>query len=301
MEIEGEIQLFNIEYKIKNEKLDVKESKKPGKLINVFNRVDEAVKYGTDFSKMDVIKKVPPFFSVIRVLKILQDVKEDYKDALVSLNEIIKTPIFYFSYIELLKTDKERINAFNGRIVSFELEQEIINLENSNKWEIFKDTIKTILNIDEPIIYKFQVDPKEKLPETKQLYFEHQNVYKSLSQFSDGSVIVIAFITKLLASESKLFLIEEPENSIHPKALIDLISFIKSFSESMQFIITSHSIPLINKAKIDEIIVSTINENGLCEFFNVNDKKDLKNRLKKSRTSFSDELFFAIDDTKEFE
>jgi predicted ATP-dependent endonuclease of OLD family len=96
-------------------------------------------------------------------------------------------------------------------------------------------------------------------------------------------------------------LIEEPENSIHPKALVDLFSFIKSFSESKQFIITSHSITLINKARIDEIIVSTIKENGLCEFYNVNDQKDLRNRLKKSRTSFSDELFFAMDDTKEFE
>ncbi len=301
LELEGNTSIFDVEYKIKSEKLDVKESKKPGKLINVFTRLDDYVKYGIDFSKMDVIKRVGPFFSVIRVLKILQNVKEDYKDAFVSLNEIIRTPIFYFSYIELLKTDKDRINAFNGRIVSFELEEEIINLEDGNKWEIFKEAIKNILNIDKAIIYKFPGDPKEKIPETKQLYFKHQNVFKNLTQFSDGTVILIAFITKLLSSNSQLFLIEEPENSIHPKALIDLISFIKSFSESKQFIITSHSIPLINKTKIEEIIVSTIKENGLCEFFNVYDKKDLRNRLKKSRTSFSDELFFTAEDTKEFE
>ncbi len=300
--IEWRGSLFNNSLKIKEEKLDVKESNKPGKAIDIFNRIYEDVKYGADFTKMDVVKTVPQYFSVVRVLKILSDIKEDYKDAINSLTEILKTPIFYFSHIELLKTDKERVNAFQGRIVSFELEQEIMALERSENWEIFKDVIKSILNIEDATVLDLSSDKKNaNIPTSKILYFIHHGAVKALNQFSDGTILVIALITKVISSKSNLFLIEEPENSIHPKALIDLIAFIKSYSETVQFIITSHSIPLLNKTRLNDIVVSCINSKGFCEFYNVNSKKDLKNRFKKSRINFSDELFFNINDENEFE
>ncbi len=302
LELEWSSDIFKHEYKIKNERLDVKEPNKPGPSTNIFNRVFEIVKYGTEFSKMDVIEKIPNHFSVIRVLKIIAEVKEDYKDAIDSLNEIIKTPIFYFSHIELLKTDKDRINAFNGRIVSFEMEQEIIALEESKKWDIFKEAVNDILNIEDANVYRYGTDPKnDKIPLTKSLLFTHHGKFKTLNQFSDGTILIIALITKILSSQNQLFLIEEPENSTHPKALVDLISFIKSFSENSQFIITSHSIAILNKTRIEDIIASSVNDNGYCDLYNISSKKELKNKLKKSRVNFSDELFFTIDDKNEFE
>lgn len=300
--LEWETSAFKTEYKIKTEKLDVKEAKKPGPFTNIFNRNNEFVKYGAEFSKMDVIEKVPNHFSVLRLLKIISEVHEDYKDAINSLNEILKTPIFYFSHIELLKTDKERLNSFNGRVVSFELEQEIITLEEGKKWEIFKEAIKDILNIEEVSVTKIGGGNKnDKIPMTKFLLFTHNGIYKSLNQFSDGTILIIALVTKILCTKNHLFFIEEPENSTHPKALIDLISFIKSFSDNTQFIIISHSIALLNKTKIEDIIASTISDDGYSELFNISSRKDLKNRLKKSSVNFSDELFFTIDDKNEFE
>lgn len=301
LEIEWNTKAFKNDYKIKSEKLDVKESNKPGPSTNIFNRTYDSVKYGNDFSKMDVIEKVPNHFSVIRLLKIIADVKPDYKDAVDSLNEIIKTPIFYFSHIELLKTEKERINAFNGRVVSFEMEQEIVSLEEGKKWDIFKEAIRDILSIEDVQVYSFGGDANSKIPLTKNLLFIHHGKYKSINQFSDGTILIIALITKILTSKNQLFLIEEPENSTHPKALVDLIAFIKSFSENTQFIITSHSIAILNKTRIEDIIASSINESGSCEFYNISSRKDLKNKLKRSRVNFSDELFFNIDDKNEFE
>lgn len=301
LEIEWNTKSFRNDYKIKSEKLDVKESNKPGPSTNIFNRNYDSVKYGSEFSKMDVIEKVPNHFSVIRLLKIIADVKPDYKDAVDSLNEIIKTPIFYFSHIELLKTEKERINAFNGRVVSFEMEQEILSLEESKKWDIFKEAIKDILSIEDVYVFSYGGDAKSKIPLTKNLLFIHHGKYKNITQFSDGTILIIALITKILTSKNQLFLIEEPENSTHPKALVDLIAFIKSFSENTQFIITSHSIAILNKTRIEDIIASGINDSGSCEFYNISSRKDLKNRLKRSRVNFSDELFFNIDDKNEFE
>ena len=114
-------------------------------------------------------------------------------------------------------------------------------------------------------------------------------------------MLILALITKILSTNNCLFLIEEPENSTHPKALVDLMAFLKSFSENTQFIISSHSIAILNKTKIEDIIVSTETYSGFCDLYNITSKKELKNRLKKSRVNFSDELFFAIDDKNEFE
>jgi len=300
--IEWDSSLIESEFKIKKEKLDVKEAKKTGPAVNIFSRHYDVVKYGTEFSKMDRFETVLNHFSIIRVLKILTEVKEDYKykDAVNCLNEILKTPIFYFSLTELLKADKERQNSFNGRVVSFELEKEIIALEEGSKWSIFNEALKNILNIDTVTVNKYNFD-NNKLPVTKILTFLHNKKNNGLSQFSDGTLLILALVTKILSTENHIFLIEEPENSIHPKALVDLINFLKSFSEEKQFIITTHSIALINTTQIEDIIVSSCDEDGLSEFYNVSSKKELKTRLKKSSTNFSDELFFNLEDKNEFE
>lgn len=287
--------------KIKTEKLYVKEVNKPGKPSRIFDRAYEIVEYGSEFSKMDILEKVPNHFSVIRLLKIIAEIKSDYKDAIDALNEIIRTPIFYFSHIELLKAEKERVNAFNGRMVSFELENDIISLASTDKWLIFKEALNNILKIEDARIHSLGGSENDKIPERKLLFFEHNKLVKFISDFSDGTILIIALITKILTSKNSLFLIEEPENSTHPKALVDLIYFLKSFSENTQFIITSHSIVILNKTNIDEIIASTINENGQSELFNISSRKELKNRLKSSRVNFSDELFFHLDDKAEFE
>jgi len=299
IEIEWENQGIKSKFKIKSEKLDVKNINKPGKASAIFSREYNIVNYGSDILSKNVIKNVPDYSSVIRVLKIFREMSEDYKDAIDSLDEILKTPIFYFSHIELLRPDKERLNAFNGRVVTFELEKEIILLQESDKWNIFKEALKNILQIEDSTVLSF--GEKEKNIATKFLYFNHYRTSKTLSDFSDGTILIIALITKILSSKTNLFLIEEPENSIHPKALVDLISFIKSFSENTQFIITSHSIALINKTKIEEIIASSVDGDGSCIFYNISSRKELKNRLKRSLVTFSDELFFSADDNNEFE
>ncbi|HZK68117.1 MAG TPA: AAA family ATPase, partial [Paludibacter sp.] len=300
--LEWKTKFFKGGFKIKTEELDVKESNKPGPSTSIFKRNYGPVKYGTEVPKMTGFDVAPDYLSVIRILKMVVDLRDDYKDAIDSLNEILKTPIFYFSNIELLKTDKERLNSFNGRVVSFELSDEIIALEEGDKWNIFKDVIKNILGIEDVSVGRYGGDTKiDKIPLTKYLNFVHNGIFKTINQFSDGTILIIALITKILSTKNHLFLIEEPENSTHPKALIDLISFLKSFSENTQFIITSHSIAILNKTKIEDIIVSSINENGQSEFYNISDRKDLKNKLKKSSVNFSDELFFNIDDKNEFE
>ncbi|WP_025668141.1 AAA family ATPase [Aquimarina megaterium] len=307
LEIEGKEDLFDISYKIKNESLDAKEINKPGKAESIFKRNGNKVVFGSKLSKTSLFEDVPNYFSVIRVLKLVLGIDNDssYLDAVNSLNSIVKTPIFYFSNLELLKADNnDRLNFYNGRVVSFELEEEIIKLQTTNSWDIFKEALYDILDIHKIEVDElpsFEDDDKTKRKKHKFLSFYHFNTRKGLRNFSDGTILIIALITKVLSSKNDLFFIEEPENSTHPKALIDLFSFIKSFSENKQFVLTSHSIAILNKTKTENIIIGSVDEEGKSTLYNISNRKELKKRLKQGQINFSDELFFGNLEEEEFE
>jgi hypothetical protein len=57
----------------------------------------------------------------------------------------------------------------------------------------------------------------------------------------EGVANLLGLIVDLCMAENKLFLIEEPENDIHPKALKKLLNLIAEKSANNQFIITTHS------------------------------------------------------------
>lgn len=57
----------------------------------------------------------------------------------------------------------------------------------------------------------------------------------------DGVVNILGFIVTLLTEDGKLYLIEELENDIHPKALKQLLGLIKEKAEKNQFVISTHS------------------------------------------------------------
>jgi predicted ATPase len=283
---------------IDRESLYYKDKGKPGGATRIFARKDGKNMFGTEF-KFRIEPEMNYVYSVTRILKILSFENEAYTDALNSLDKVISTPTFYFSHTELTKTDKkDRIGIYNGRIVAFDLEKEIIAMENSNYWNIFESALENILGItDTQIVSYYTTYPSkdDAVPERKGLIFSHADSYKSLNEFSDGTILIIALVTKILNSENDIFFIEEPENSTHPRALVDLVSFIKSFSVNKQFLITSHSIVLLNKSKTDEIITSCITSQGLSEIKNVSNRKELRARLKSGFVNFSDELFFGND------
>lgn len=62
-----------------------------------------------------------------------------------------------------------------------------------------------------------------------------------ITSMGDGIPHLLGFIVDLCAAKNNLFLIEEPENDIHPKALRALLELIKKKSETNQFVISTHS------------------------------------------------------------
>ncbi|HEY9802422.1 MAG TPA: AAA family ATPase [Leptolyngbyaceae cyanobacterium] len=67
----------------------------------------------------------------------------------------------------------------------------------------------------------------------------HENI--SLDAMGEGVANLVGLIADLCMAKNQLFLIEEPENDVHPKALKKLLALIKEKSVNNQFIITTHS------------------------------------------------------------
>jgi AAA domain, putative AbiEii toxin, Type IV TA system/AAA ATPase domain len=62
-----------------------------------------------------------------------------------------------------------------------------------------------------------------------------------IDQLGDGVPQIVHMLTSLADSTDKLFLIEEPENDIHPSALKALLTLIQKSSEVNQFVVSTHS------------------------------------------------------------
>lgn len=63
----------------------------------------------------------------------------------------------------------------------------------------------------------------------------------SVSDMGEGVANIVGLLTYLFTENNKLFLIEELENDIHPKALKKLLDLIIEKSKSNQFVISTHS------------------------------------------------------------
>ncbi len=281
----------------KFENFEYKNIHKTGPAISIFSRDMSSITFGKGLKRIGPTE-IPDTVSVIGLLKVLskQFDNDAISVALNSLNKILKTETIFFSNIELSKPGKSRLTQFSGRTVSFDIINEIVNLRDGDEYfDFFKEILKNILNIYDIYILEFPTEEDEETGKTNKEYFvlfNHFGSNKQLWDLSDGSILLIALITKILVSDSDIFLIEEPENSLHPKALIDLINFIQSFDDDHQFIIATHSIALINTIDAEDVIISKCHENGISELLRVTSSAELKKTLKQGYIVFSDLLFF---------
>jgi predicted ATPase len=85
------------------------------------------------------------------------------------------------------------------------------------------------------------------------------NNFIELSQMGDGITELVALIVELVLEKGKVFVVEEPETSLHPSALKAILNLIKAASEFNQFFITTHS----------NIVLAELACDSNCEIFKV--------------------------------
>lgn len=113
--------------------------------------------------------------------------------------------------------------------------------------------IQKISNPTHPYNSKFEQLCKEILGFTVGVIPSEQNsgieagIYVSeistipLKNMGEGVVNIVGFLVTLLTENNKLYLVEEIENDIHPKALKSLLTLILDKSKNNQFVISTHS------------------------------------------------------------
>jgi predicted ATPase len=98
----------------------------------------------------------------------------------------------------------------------------------------FLETVRDILGFDMGIV------PYHTNENTPGIFVD-SNLTIEAERMGEGVVNILGMIILLLTQNDKLYLIEEPENDIHPKALKKLLNLIIEKSDSNQFVISTHS------------------------------------------------------------
>jgi len=74
----------------------------------------------------------------------------------------------------------------------------------------------------------------------------------SVREMGAGTMQLVGLIVDILSCDNKLFLIEEPENDLHPSAIRVICEAIRGSSKNNQFLISTHSNVVINELGREE-------------------------------------------------
>lgn len=94
---------------------------------------------------------------------------------------------------------------------------------------------------------------------------------------SDGTLKMLAYLTVLYDSAPpQLIGIEEPENHLHPKLLVELAEECRSASANTQLMVTTHSPFFLDGLRAEEVVVLYRDEKGFTQATRVADIKGIK-------------------------
>jgi predicted ATPase len=125
-----------------------------------------------------------------------------------------------------------------------------------------------------------------------------------LIQMSDGELTFIAFLSLVFAPVElggHLFMVEEPENHLHPRLLETLIGLLRQVQQEVndlpegsvvpgQILFTTHSPYLVNQLNLDEI-VWVEKKNGATEVVRPSDKDHLRQLVEDKAVGLGDLMF----------
>jgi AAA15 family ATPase/GTPase len=90
-------------------------------------------------------------------------------------------------------------------------------------------------------ILGFRISTTNSTGGKKAVYTIRNDVNIHMDAMGEGISNLLGLIVDLCKAENQLFIIEEPENDVHPKALKKLLDLIVKKSNTNQFIVTTHS------------------------------------------------------------
>ena len=185
--------------------------------------------------------------------------------------ETMENPDYYFS------TNRKQTLAFFDNKSANEYIFWLMNNQ-PHHYSIFKDGVMQILdNLESFEPYEAKVgeglDSALYDIRIKDKYVTQQT---SISRLSAGSKrIVFLFLISLTANIKgiPLIMLEEPENSVHPKLLENLVLLLNSYAEKTKLLFTSHSPYLARHISTRKTYFGLPNKDGLAQFAQIKEKK----------------------------
>lgn len=207
--------------------------------------------------------------------------------------------LFYHNYIEAIRkievrgvdtlSDPEeffapRLTVREGRqrlILGYDLAQYLYELKQKDK-DTFEYLISSITNLIptietiNPIVInkldlKIDKDAPFELPDQYDVIVKEKNNNQQtrFQYLSTGSMKLLNLLTKIIKAQKdgvQLLLVEELENSIHPRLLQSLLSSIKDFLGDTKLLFTSHSPNLVKYLSAPQLYIGLPSEKGFVDF-----------------------------------
>lgn len=288
-------------FKIYSESLSYKLKTSKGKASSIMTQTNGKLTISKNISTNFVdAEMTDSSTSGIKILDVLlktnPKLNESYGHILSSINTILKTKTVYLSSHAMKYYDAESPGNGEGRLVKFNLEDQIKEIHRTEKWKGFIQAVKNVTNIDS-IVVVTPPENQEKIVKTESFvaYFYNSRIV-FLEDLSDGEILLIGLICQIITSTQDIIFFEELENSIHPKALESLIDLINSHHNDKQVLISTHSATLLNMVKPENVFISVINDSSLAEITMIPNIKEMKRKLSKGFINFGDLLYQGDDD-----
>jgi predicted ATP-dependent endonuclease of OLD family len=137
--------------------------------------------------------------------------------------------------------------------------------------EIFEE-IEDIDVIHNEDVGQFQLVIKEKLRRNGEL----EEVTYDINNVGQGMQTLVIMLSTVLLLRPSIVLMDEPEVHMHPSLIKQFVEYIKKLTPEIQFIITTHSVVLINEVGLDKVfsLKNDVNRKGII-VTKVDDKNSL--------------------------
>jgi predicted ATPase len=128
---------------------------------------------------------------------------------------------------------------------------DMLSNKHRQAWSIVMESMKRIL----PGLENIEVDYTP--ARTLGLFFRETGIGRpwTVAEVSDGTIHTLALLVAIFDPRSTTLVIEEPENSVHPWIIRNILSACEEASKRKQILITTHSPIVMNHVRPENVLV----------------------------------------------